>query len=212
MRSPLPDSGNLEAGIVEDSRPSRLSRVHDNVRDLLRRSVQGNGSAAISPASPWTNSHDLNILPSPVTAKSGTEKQSPRSNVRPTSTTDSTPTTPPEEIPGVLFPPWRHQEPANRPDTAAVDNTRAAAANDHPDLSSPALSVFIHQKQIERQQQAWKRRHAKPRKHKQERHRNPPSNAVQWTISIILACVVCGLLGTCKYPPSSKQQNYATQH
>lgn len=198
MRSPLPDSGNLEAGIVEDSRPSRLSRVHDNVRDLLRRSVLGNGSAVTSPVSPWAHSHDFNILPSPAIAKAGTEKQSPRSNVRPTSPTEPTPTTPPDEIPGVLFPPWRHQEPANRPDPAVIDNTRVLTANEHPDLSSPALSIFIHQKQIERQQQAWKRRHAKPRKHKQERHRSPPSNAVQWTISIILACVVCGLLGTCK--------------
>lgn len=182
---------------MEDSRTSRLSRVHDNVRDLLRRSLLGNGSAVTSPASPWAHSHDFNILPGPVTAKPGIEKQSPRASVRSTSPTESSPTTLPDEIPGVLFPPWRHQEPANRPDTAVIDNTRVLTSNEHPDFSSPALSIFIHQKQIERQQQAWKRRHAKPRKHKQERHR-PPSNAVQWTISIILACVVCGLLGTCK--------------
>lgn len=48
--SPLPDSTALESGIVEDARPSRLSRVQDNVRLLLRTSVFG--SVASSPTSP----------------------------------------------------------------------------------------------------------------------------------------------------------------
>ena len=39
MQSPLPDSSALEAGILEDQIPSRLSRVQDNVRHLLRTSV-----------------------------------------------------------------------------------------------------------------------------------------------------------------------------
>ncbi|KAM3424987.1 hypothetical protein BST61_g6957 [Cercospora zeina] len=48
--SPLPDSTALEAGIIEDAPPSRLSRVQDNVRLLLRTSIFG--SVASSPTSP----------------------------------------------------------------------------------------------------------------------------------------------------------------
>ncbi|KAI5359252.1 hypothetical protein Slin14017_G101540 [Septoria linicola] len=48
--SPLPDSTALESGIIEDERPSRLSRVQDNVRNLLWTSVFG--SVASSPTTP----------------------------------------------------------------------------------------------------------------------------------------------------------------
>ena len=84
MRSPLPDSSNLEAGILEDAVPSRLSCVHDNVRDLLRQSVFG--AFHVSPTSSQTNgSPHIRVLPSPVT------KSEPRRELRPENPAEATP-------------------------------------------------------------------------------------------------------------------------
>ncbi|KAM0719898.1 hypothetical protein Q7P37_004033 [Cladosporium fusiforme] len=174
MRSPLPDSGNLEAGIVEDQLPSRLSRVHDNVRNLLRRSVLGSTTCSVvsSPAAPSTPSppHD-HILPSPAFAEP-TPTSPPRSHAR-SSPISSTWTISPEDIPGVLFPPWRNQESVDRHEIPETDPRALTTNTRHPDLSSPALSTFIQQKHIERQQKAWKRQHKTPRKqsHRPPQHR-----------------------------------------
>jgi hypothetical protein len=182
MRSPLPDSSNLEAGILEDARPSRLSRVHDNVRDLLRRSVFG--SVASSPVASPTRSSGAHVVPSPTI-------HPPPQQTNPTYHPAASTTSSLQDVPGVLFPAWRSQPPSP---PVINDRPQIPALPEHPDLSQNAIFVFLQQKELQRHQQrqhkAWKR----PRSRK-------PRNAVssvQWIICMILGFAVLGLLGTCK--------------
>jgi hypothetical protein len=182
MRSPLPDSSNLEAGILEDARPSRLSRVHDNVRDLLRRSVFG--SFASSPVASPPRSPGASVVPNPTTRL---PPQQPTPTYHPAvSTTPS-----PQDVPGVLFPAWRSQPPSP---PVIDDRSQVPAPPEHPDVSQNAMSVFLQQKELQRHQhrqhKAWKRpRSRKPR---------DAVSSVQWIICMVLGFAVLGLLGTCK--------------
>lgn len=179
MRSPLPDSSHLEAGIVADTQPSRLSLVHDNVRDLLRRSVFGSVHS-----SPATSPHGI-ALPSPAI------QSTPRHALRqeePQSHSESATASPSDDVPGVLFPAWRHQ-----PDLRPIDDHDRSATVGHPDLSPHALSTFLQQKGTRRhrkhQQQGWKRARS---------HRPKKSNSnVQKVICGVLGVAIIGLLGTC---------------
>jgi hypothetical protein len=189
MRSPLPDSSNLEAGIVEDARPSRLSRVHDNVRDLLRRSVFG--SVASSPVASPTSSPGDRVVPSPTIHPAHHQATSTRPPMA--STTSS-----PQDVPGVLFPAWRSQPPSP---PVINDRSHISASHAHPDLNQNAMSVFLQQKELQRHQQrqhkAWKRpRSRKPR---------TSVSSVQWIICTVLGFAVLGLLGTCKRIPRRYQ-------
>lgn len=180
MRSPLPDSSSLEAGIFEDVQPSRLSRVHDNVRDLLRRSVFS--SVHSSPAS----SPQGDVLPSP--AIQSAPLHAPRQESR-SSPAESATATPTDDVPGVLFPAWRHQ-----PDIPPTGEHASIAARRHPDLSPRALSAFLKQKEPRQRQKqhqhAWKRTKShKPKK---------TSSNVQWAICAMLSFAIIGLLATCK--------------
>ena len=180
MRSPLPDSSNLEAGILEDAVPSRLSRVHDNVRDLLRQSVFG--ALHISPiASP--RSPPIRVLPSPV------PKSEPRRELRPESPAEATPVYLHGEVPGVLFPAWR-REPCDPPQAHI-------ATPGHPDMSPNAMSVFLNLQQNEAQRHKQKRRHKAWTRSKSRRSKKT-SNSAQWALCIILGFTIFGLLGACK--------------
>lgn len=189
MPSLLPDSRNLEAGIVEDPSPSRLSRVHDNVRDLLRRSVFGSVSssprrpAAYSPCDPPTPI-------SPILSQR-TQPTSERDH-HPVPIGSSVPASH-HDVPGVLFPPWRSR-------STTVDHT--IRPYEHPDLPTSTLSAFLQQKDIERQQRqqekAWKR--PKARKQKQS-----SGNRAQWPVCAILAVILLGLLGTCKHHTTKQE-------
>lgn len=185
MRSPLPDSSNLEAGIVEDAMPSRLSRVHDNVRDLLRRSVFG--SVTSTPIASPTNSTEDRAVPNPTVHSAA--HCSPRQAVPIPSPAASTLCSP-DHVPGVLFPPWRPQ-----PDILPTVNPPSpeSTPREHPDMNRNAMSVFLQQKERRRhkhrQQQAWKR----PRSCK---HKDSVSN-IQCVVCSILGFAVFGLLGTC---------------
>lgn len=188
MRSPLPDSSNLEAGIVEDALPSRLSRVHDNVRDLLRRSVFG--SVTSTPVASPIRSSDDRVAPSPPihsTARRLPHEVSPI--LVPAASTTSSP-----DVPGVLFPPWRPQ-PEGCPTSDVT--SQAPTPREHPDLTPSAMSIFLQQKELQRYQQrqhkAWKR----PRSRKSK---SSVSN-VQRVVCGILGFAVLGLLGTCKQKP-----------
>lgn len=190
MRSPLPDSSNLEAGIVEDARPSRLSRVHDNVRDLLRRSVFG--SVTSTPVTSPTRSPEDRAIPTPPInpiTQHTTQRAMPM--VSPVGSTISSP----ENVPGVLFPAWR-QQPCTPP--VVTNESQTPTPYDHPDLTQNTMSLFLQQKELQRHQQrqhkAWKR----PR----SRRSRKPVSSMQWVICIILGFAVLGLLGTCKEPPS----------
>lgn len=187
MRSPLPDSSNLEAGIVEDVRPSRLSRVHDNVRDLLRRSVFG--SVHSTPVvSPTRSPHD-HMDPNPATLPIAQHPGQQTSPIRPLATS---PTSPPGDVPGVLFPAWRAQP---SPPAMIGASPQMTAPRNHPDLSPNVMSLFLQQKNVQqhhhnRQQKAWKRHPTrKPKK---------STSCMQWFICSVLGVTVLGLLATCK--------------
>ena len=182
MRSPLPDSSNLEAGILEDAVPSRLSCVHDNVRDLLRQSVFG--AFHVSPTSSQTNgSPHIRVLPSPVT------KSEPRRELRPENPAEATPVSLHGDVPGVLFPAWR-REPCSPPPAHV-------AAAGHPDVSPNAMSVFMNLQQNEAQRHKPRHQHKAWMRTKSRRSKKRNSNT-QWAVCIILGFTMFGLLGACK--------------
>lgn len=186
MRSPLPDSSNLEAGIVEDALPSRLSRVHDNVRDLLRRSVFG--SVRSTPVASPINSPEHRVVPSPV--RHAAVHHLP-AQAAPIPSPAASTTYPPDQVPGVLFPPWRPQPDLSPPANAISPEP---TPREHPDMNQNAMSVFLQQRERRRhrhrQRQAWKRPRGR-------RSKTSGSN-FQWVICSILGFAVLGLLGTCK--------------
>ena len=189
MRSPLPDASALEAGILEDERPSRLSRVQDNVRNLLRSSRFA--SPVASPqASPTAApiQHGLHTPPQTPTRRT---QQPPE--VLPSPSTESTTSTAESaspspqvvEVPGILFPPVGYQRAVQQmAHQSALFNSRAVAALDHPDLTDPSLVVYAQQKAETRQQRAWKR----------SRHGRRRNVAAQAGSSQCLLCVLCALL------------------
>lgn len=186
MRSPLPDSSNLEAGIVEDAMPSRLSRVHDNVRDLLRRSVFG--SVTSTPVASPMNSPEDRVAPNPTvhpTAHNSLRQAAPIPSAAASALCS------PDHVPGVLFPPWRPQ-PEILP--TANPSSPESTPREHPDMNRDAMSVFLQQKERRRhkhrQQQAWKR----PRSRKTK----DSVSSTQCVVCSILGFAVFGLLGTCK--------------
>lgn len=185
MHSPLPDSSALEAGIIEDARPSRLYLVQDNVRNLLRSSVFGSvhSSPVISPTYAQQTSRPI-IAPlrSPVLPNTPpTAVPSPTETISTTTSASSLADT--QDIPGVLFPPVSYHQ-------STLFNTRAVAALDHPDLSDPSLAVLLQQKTEKRQRRAWKR-------HRTRRSKSR-SNDTQWIVCLLLGFVLAGLIGTCK--------------
>ncbi|KAK0810369.1 hypothetical protein LTR91_012222 [Friedmanniomyces endolithicus] len=161
MHSPLPDSSVLEAGIIEDDRPSRLSRVQDNVRHLLRASIPTSFRSSVIAAPPAHRATvedadrtplqsplrrhvriDVGVLPSPSSA----------------TTSESTFADEGANVPGVLFPPTSYQQQAEHVNhQSTMFNTRAIAALTHPDLTDPSMAIFLQQKTQERQNRAWKR-------------------------------------------------------
>ncbi|GAB7322553.1 hypothetical protein MBLNU13_g03473t1 [Cladosporium sp. NU13] len=184
MRSPLPDSSNLEAGIVEDAMPSRLSRVHDNVRDLLRRSVFG--SVTSTPVASPMNSPEDRVAPNPTvhpTAHNSLRQAAPIPSAAASALCS------PDHVPGVLFPPWRPQ-PEILP--TANPSSPESTPREHPDMNRDAMSVFLQQKERRRhkhrQQQAWKR----PRSRKTK----DSVSSTQCVVCSILGFAVFGLLGT----------------
>lgn len=188
-RSPLPDSSALEAGIIEDERPSRLSRVQDNVRNLLRTS--GLGSVANSPTTPihdrrqvtaTVNSPALRPVerdqplrshpPSPTLGLRSPRRPAqtrfpvtarPETMPSPADSSTSVSTSHSEDMRNFPCPPSNHQR--NIPHTAhrsTLFNTRAVAALNHPDLSEFTVSDLSQQKITHGQQhrRAWARHRA----------------------------------------------------
>lgn len=162
--SPLPDSTALEAGIIEDERPSRLSRVQDNVRNLLRNSVFG--SVASSPTSP---SHPRQSPTSPTRLQTQNPLRShppspmiqqhcrPEVLPSPTDSTASSDTHYSESSDDhIRRPPGSYYQNIQRmAHQSAIFNTRAVAALNHPDLSDPSLTDLSQQKTKRRQHRGW---------------------------------------------------------
>lgn len=199
MHSPLPDASALEAGIIEDESPSRLSRVQENVRHLLRTSRFG--SVHSSPPATPTRQPNLNHgMPTPPDSPLRRASHHPEVMPNPSaeslpSTTSPTSTTSDPEIPGVLFPPTSYQHAVQQmAHQSTLFNTRAVAALNHPDLTDPSLGVYLRQKAENRQRNAWKR----------TRHGRKRNVAIQAGSSQCLLCVFAALLlsatvATCMY-------------
>ncbi|EMC98664.1 hypothetical protein BAUCODRAFT_154420 [Baudoinia panamericana UAMH 10762] len=182
MHSPLPDASALEAGIIEDERPSRLSRVQDNVRQLLRASV-------VSPVrSSFAGRH--------VSHQPTVEEDPQHEDIEGAALAAETVLTPPpessgedenEQCHGVLFPPLSYTA-----HQSTLYNTRAVAALNHPDLSDPSLAVLLHQKTAERQQRAWKR----SRNRKLRYANGEQSSASLWILCLAAGLLLAGIVAT----------------
>lgn len=196
MHSPLPDSSALEAGILEDERPSRISRVQDNVRNLLRASVFSSirGSTLNSPidhhatveddvgsSTHFPRNHHVRIHPDAL--------RSPLSE-----TTASTTAMDINHVPGVLFPPTAYQQQVQEmAHQSTMFNTRAIAALIHPDMSDPALALFLQQKTESRQQRAWKRS-----RNRKLRHASAGRKRSHWLLCVVAGLLLAAVVATCE--------------
>lgn len=196
MHSPLPDASALEAGILEDETPSRLSRVQDNVRYLLRNSRFG--SIHSSPqASPTRNKHNVNCgLPTPPESPTRMQRQAHVLSPSTESTASTTsPTASPQggQIQGILFPPTSYQHAVQQmAHQSALFNTRAVMALNHPDLSDPSLAVYAQQKAERRQQRAWKRS-----RNGSKRHVAVQAGSSQCVLCVLAALLLSAIVATC---------------
>ncbi|KAK3111192.1 hypothetical protein LTR53_013796 [Teratosphaeriaceae sp. CCFEE 6253] len=198
MHSPLPDSSALEAGIIEDERPSRLSRVQDNVRNLLRASMPNTirssvlgtppshqatvEEAARSPLQSPLRQHvriHVERAPSPVSARSTEDSFADHNHA----------------VAGMLFPPTSHQQQVQHmAHQSNMFNTRAIAALTHPDLTDPSVAVFLQQKAEERHRRAWKRSRNGNRRQIGSGRRKLCSRVLCVVAGLLLAAVVATYL------------------
>lgn len=201
MHSPLPDASALEAGILEDERPSRLSRVQDNVRNLLRNSRFGsvNSSPQASPTAPTAPAHPplhRGLHTPPETPTRRTQQQPevlPSPSTESTSSSEVYASSPVEAVPGLLFPPVGYQRAVQQmAHQSALFNTRAVAALDHPDLSDPSLAVYVQQKAETRQQRAWKRS-----RHGKKRYVAAQAGSSQCMLCVLSALLLAAIVATC---------------
>lgn len=185
MNSPLPDASALEAGILEDERPSRLSRVQDNVRNLLRSSVFG--SVASSPTTPTHRQHPDQERPT----------EPPHSPVRYQIHHGQVLPRPP--FPGrtldVACPPASLQQvPQHNTHQSTLFNTRAVAALNHPDLSDPSMESLVLQKTRSRQ------RHSRKRSKRRRLAKRAAGSRI--LLCVLAAVLLAGLVATCKTGPA----------
>ncbi|SMQ49816.1 unnamed protein product [Zymoseptoria tritici ST99CH_1A5] len=186
--SPLPDTSALEAGIIQDERPSRLSRVQDNVRNLLRTSVFGSvASSPTTPARPVTGRNRPGAF-SPIVIPTSPPAQiqpGPLSSVStPTHYTSS-----PLEIP----PPAATYQTAGQANgsthyQSTLFNGRAVAALNHPDLSDLSVESLSQQKAHQQQRSGSGSRRSQKQSHRGRR------TAKKAACSRVLLCVLAALL------------------
>ena len=199
MHSPLPDASALEAGIVEDEMPSRLSRVQENVRNLLRNSSIGLASSTPPIATP--DQFDLNHgLPTPPHSPLHRASRlhhpevvpNPLAENPPSATTSPAPTEA-DEVSDADVPPSHYRRAVQQmAHQSALFNTRAVAALDHPDLSDPSLAAHLRKEHM-RQRGSWKRsRHARKRSHAVE------AGSSQVCFCVLTALLLAATVATCK--------------
>lgn len=184
MNSPLPDASALEAGILEDEQPSRLSRVQDNVRNLLRISVFG--SVASSPTTPTPRQHQHQPTEPPCLPIRYEVRRGQVLPSRPNSGTVATHRAIDVEC-AVASSQQRLQHTTHQ---STLFNTRAVAALNHPDLSDPSMENLTLQKTQSRQ------RHGRRR----ARHRRAAKKAAgsRALLCALAAILLAGLVATCK--------------
>lgn len=185
MNSPLPDASALEAGILEDERHSRLSRVQDNVRNLLRSSVFG--SVASSPTTPTSRQQLDQDRPIP-TLHSPVRYEVQRGQVLQRPPNSYTAQSRPEM--DVARPAAVSRDRAQQPtNESTLFNARAVTALNHPDLSDPSMESLSLQKTRSRQRG---RRRAK---HRRTAKKVVGSRAL---LCVLAAVLLAGLVATCK--------------
>ncbi|CZT17566.1 uncharacterized protein RCC_03400 [Ramularia collo-cygni] len=184
MNSPLPDASTLEAGILEDERPSRLSRVQGNVRNLLRASIFG--SVASSPTTP-THRQLANQEGRTESLHSPIRYEVHRGQVLPSPSNSGMLSVHDETV--VADPPaagLQRLQQMNHQST--LFNTRAVAAINHPDLSDPSMESLTLQKTRSRQQHSRKRA-----KHRRIARKAACSRAL---LCVLAAVLLAGLVAT----------------
>lgn len=196
MLSPLPDSSALEAGIIEDSRPTRLSRVQDNVRNLLRASFIGSvRGSTVTPQAHQATVEDEAMSPLHSSLHSSSRAQaevlhSPSSASNSWSSPSNTRPMAPDSLPSANY----QRQVQHMAHQSTLFNTRAVAALNHPDLSDPSLALFLQQKSKERQRHAWRRS-----KNRRLRHANKKSGNSRWLICVVAALLLIATVVTCKF-------------
>ncbi|KAK5113972.1 hypothetical protein LTR62_003095 [Meristemomyces frigidus] len=179
MHSPLPDSSALEAGLVEDSRATRFSRVQDNVRNLLGSSIISSVRTSFIRSPPL---HQVSIEHEPRSPVPSPFDVHGRTANPPSSASGSLASTLDDDLEHGLCPPTSYQQQVQHQST--LFNTRAIAALVHPDLTDPSLAVLLQQKTEDRHRRAWKRSRNRKLRH---------ASARRSTCSIVL-CIVAGVL------------------
>lgn len=199
MHSPLPDSSVLEAGLIEDPVPPILSRVQDNVRNLLRSSHfsaivdddlpplprRGRLGVAKEVATP-ERAHSRSLPSSVVEVV-----ESPSSGSTTSIPTTSTPTTtmPQPAVPGVLFPPSTYTQDLRR--EAHHAGSESVAMLSHPDLTEQSSTTYVQHKSERRQQQSYKRSKANKRR--------AQAGSGQSIFAVLAALLLASIVATCKF-------------
>lgn len=206
MHSPLPDSSALEAGILPDDQPSRLSRVQDNVRNLLRASILG---SPIRSAPPTTPTHPAGIPPTPPETPTHSPplrahpEVLPSPTASPTSTTSSASLTHHEadleaNTATGLFPPPSYPSPLLAR-MSAFFTGRALAALNHPDLDlqgsgggDPGAAVLAQRRAEKRQRRAWKRKRSGAGSRE-------GGGSGQCVLCVVAALMLASVVATCEF-------------
>ncbi|RMY46366.1 hypothetical protein D0863_15861 [Hortaea werneckii] len=187
MHSPLPDSAALEAGLFEDQQPSRLSRVQNNVRNLLRSSNPFSAPHPSPIASPREvrQSCAENHHQSHLNLRLPHEEADPAIPL-PTSASSDSNNYASRDVPGILFPPLAHHQRAPRDEVPrpSLSDTSQEALLGHPDMSDSSIAALLQQKEENRQKRAWKRS-----QHQRRYHRSHRKRTCRWAL-----CLVSGLL------------------
>ncbi|QIW98047.1 hypothetical protein AMS68_003565 [Peltaster fructicola] len=188
MHSPLPDSSALEAGILEDAPPSRLSRVQDNVRNLLRSSMLGSVRSSPRVETPTASPHQparfatAHVWPQPEVLPSPTESMATTASTDSSATTAST--TSQRSTDGLLPNAIIHQMARQ----SALFDTRAIAALNHPDLETGCHTGSTRSDVRHKHRHAWKR------SKRRELHHNIVRS--QCVLIVIVGLALAGLVAT----------------
>lgn len=213
MHSPLPDSSALESGILEDTQPSRLSRVQENVRNLLRNSHFSSPIASAPTTPTHVHRQTNNGLPTPPT--SPTHQRTPPVAFQTSATAESSASSSPSPssdsetetadgigVAEVHFAPSDYRNRVQQMAHAStLFNTRAVAALDHPDLSDPSLAVYVQQKAESRRRGAWTRSRngSSKRAGRSRRDGVVEVGSSQCLICVLAALLLSAVVATCKF-------------
>jgi hypothetical protein len=199
--SPLPDTSALEAGILQDERPSRLSRVQDNVRNLLRTSIFG--SVASSPTTPLRpdpgRAQHASLTPitiprsRPVEGQPGPPSSASLSPAHQTSS----------PVNALPLPAQAHQRAGQQHNGSShyqstLFNNRAVTALDHPDLSDPSMKPLSQHKSLEQPRSRSGTARSQHKRYYRGRRAAKKAACSRMLICVLAALLLGALVATCK--------------